>query len=135
MAAVQSILDGEPFLGLSTLRTAVVYLTEQPVVSFRQALERAGLLGRKEFRVLSHTETRGLKWPEIADAAMDECKRVGSPLLIVDTLPQFAGLVGDSENNSGDALAAMQPIQQCAAEGIGVVMVRHERKSSSGDLR
>jgi hypothetical protein len=50
-------------------------------------------------------------------------------VLVVDTLPQFAGLIGDSENNSGDALAAMLPLQQAASEGIAVVIVRHERKS------
>jgi DNA-binding transcriptional ArsR family regulator len=54
-------------------------------------------------------------------------------LLVIDTLPQFAGLKGDSENNSGDALAAMEPLLQAAASGIGVILVRHERKSG-GDI-
>ena len=41
--------------------------------------------------------------------------------------------MGDSENNSGDALAAMQPLQHAAAEGISVGLSRHERKSG-GDV-
>ena len=65
--------------------------------------------------------------------AVRECKRVGAKLLVVDTLPQFAGLKGDSENNSGDALAAMGPLLKAAAEGIGIVLIRHERKSG-GDV-
>jgi len=53
----------------------------------------------------------------------------------VDTLPHFAGLPGDAENNSGDALKAMQPLLQAAADRLGVMVVRHERKSggSVGD--
>jgi len=57
------------------------------------------------------------------------CKRIGVALVVVDTLSQFAGLTGDRENNSGDALEAMGPLQAAAAEGIGVLVVRHERKS------
>jgi hypothetical protein len=64
---------------------------------------------------------------------MGECKRVGAMLLVVDTLPQFAGLTGDSENNSGDALAAMAPLHQAVDSGIGIIVVRHERKSG-GDI-
>src|ERR1700751_5262060 len=49
--------------------------------------------------------------------------------VVVDTLPQFACLKGDSENNAGDALAAMHPLLRAAADGIGVILTRHERKS------
>jgi Bacterial regulatory proteins, gntR family len=83
--------------------------------------------------VLPFNETRGLGWPQVALAAVTECKRVDAALLVVDTLSQFAGLTGDRENNSGDALEAMQPLQQAASEGIGVMLVRHERKSG-GDV-
>jgi hypothetical protein len=64
-----------------------------------------------------------------------ECRKRNAKLLVVDTLPQFAGLTGDSENNAGNALEALRPLQQAAAQGIGVVIVRHERKSggSIGD--
>ena len=133
LGMVRAVLDGLPFLELPTARTSVVYLTEQPFVSFRQALDRAGLLSRENFHSLLFSETRGIEWPEIASAAIAQCKRVNAALLIVDTLSQFAGLTGDRENNSGDALDAMRPLQQGVAEGIGVVLVRHERKSG-GDV-
>jgi RecA-family ATPase len=130
---VRAILDGARFLDQPTFKTPVVYLTEQPPVSFRKAMERASLLGREDFVRLLYSDTRGLAWPEIGSAAVTECKRVGAALLVVDTLSQFAGLTGDRENNSGDALEAMLPLQQAAGEGIGVVLVRHERKSG-GDV-
>jgi hypothetical protein len=133
LAMVEAIVDGKAFLNLPTFKTAVVYLTEQPATSFRQAMERANLLGRKDFTVLPYSSTRGRSWPEVASAAIEECKRAGAGLLIVDTLSQFAGLTGDRENNSGDALEAMGPLQKAAAEGIGIIVVRHERKSG-GDV-
>lgn len=133
MEMVRAVLDGAPFLDQPTTKAAVVYLTEQPSVSFRKAMERAKLLGRKDFLSLLFSETRGLGWPEVAAAAVAECKRAAATLLVVDTLSQFAGLTGDRENNSGDALEAMQPLQQAAGEGLGVVLVRHERKSG-GDV-
>jgi hypothetical protein len=126
---VRAILDGEQFLGLPTLRTPVVYLTEQPEVSFRQAMERANLLGRPDFILLTFGDTAGLPWPQIAAEAVSECQRVGSSLLIVDTLSQFAGLTGDKENNAGDALEAMAPLQSGASRGVGSLITRHERKS------
>lgn len=130
---VRAVLEGLPFLELPTRATPVVYLSEQPSVSFRKAMERAKLLGREDFCALLYGETRGLEWPQVAAAAVAECKRVGAALMVVDTLSQFAGLTGDRENNSGDALEAMRPLQDAASAGIGVVLVRHERKSG-GDV-
>jgi hypothetical protein len=133
LSLVRSAADGSSFLGKCTLKTPTVFLTEQPVVSFRQAMQRADLLGREDFHVLFHSDVRGTPWQGVAAAAANECRRVGAGLLVVDTLPQFAGLKGDSENNSGDALAAMEPLQKAAADGIGIILVRHERKSG-GDV-
>lgn len=133
MSLVRAAVEGLDFLGNPTLKTPTVYLTEQPTVSFRQAMERADLLGRDDFHVLFHNDTRGMPWVEVAGAAAEECKRVGALLLVIDTLSQFAGLKGDSENNSGDALTAMEPLLQAAGHGIGVLLTRHERKSG-GDV-
>jgi len=129
LGMVRAVLDGLDFLGMPTLKTPCVYLSEQPLVSFREAMKRAGLLGREDFLLLPHGAVRGMPWPEVAGMAVAKCKETGARLLIVDTLPQFAGLVGDAENNAGDALASMQPLQRAADEGIGVEIIRHERKS------
>ena len=132
---VSAVLDGSTFLDQPTSQTEVVYLTEQHLISFRAAMERANLLGRRDFTVLSWVDTIGMTWPSIVCAAVKECRKRNAKLLVVDTLPQFAGLTGDSENNAGNALEALRPLQQAAAQGIGVVIVRHERKSggSIGD--
>ena len=106
-----------------------MYLTEQSRASFRPQLEKTDLLGRDDFVVLFWAETLGLDWETVVQVAVRECERRGSGLLIIDTLGQFAGLEGDSENNAGDALLAMQPLQKAAAEGLSIVTVRHERKA------
>ena len=126
---VRAVLDGIPFMGQKTQKTAVVYLTEQSPTSFREALKRAGLLGRDDFIVLFWKDTIGVPWLHVMQRAVNECKQRRAKLLIVDTLTQFTGIEGDSENNAGDALAATQPLQQATAEGIGTLHVRHERKS------
>jgi hypothetical protein len=133
MEMLRAMLDGLDFLGKPTTKTAVVYLTEQPPVSFRQAMQRAGLLGREDFFALLHTDTKGLDWPTVVAGAVAKCKEVNAALLVVDTLAQFAGLKDDSENNAGAALQAMQPLQEVAARGIAVVIIRHERKAG-GDV-
>src|SRR5262249_42766711 len=67
-------------------------------------------------------------WPATVREAVAEARQIGARVLIVDTLPQFAGLSGDEENSSGAALAAVQPLQLAAAEGFAIIVGRHERK-------
>ncbi len=126
---VAALLDGAPFLGQATSPMRVVYLTEQPPTSFRVAMERARLVGRDDFVVLHRKDTVGDSWETVARSAVEECKRRDAKLLVVDTLGRFAGLRGDSENNAGDALLALEPLETAAGEGLGVLVIRHERKS------
>jgi hypothetical protein len=107
----------------------VVYLTEQPSASFRVAVNRAGLLGIEKLIYLPFGAVSGLEWPAIARLAAEKCKQTEAVLLVVDTLSHFASLEGDSENDSGAAIASMKPLQQVAATGIAVLTIRHERKS------
>ena len=126
----RKVLEGEPFLDLPTTKTGVMYLSEQSAATFREALSRAGLLDREDFAVVLWRDTIGLNWPEIVHEAAEEAVRRDANLLVIDTLPQFAGLKGDGENSATAALAAMAPIQEVAAtHDLAVVIVRHERKS------
>lgn len=125
---VRKTLDGEPFMGEPTTKTKVVYLTEQSSPSFRKALERADLLEREDMLILPWHDTRGVGWPHVVRAAINKAKEVGASVLFVDTLGQFAGIRGDAENSAGAAHEAMKPLQEAAAEGLAVVLTRHERK-------
>jgi hypothetical protein len=118
-----------PFMNKPTIKSAVVYLTEQNPPSFRLAMKRAGVLGHEDFVVLFWKDTIAVPWPSVMKSAVAECKKRRAKILVVDTLTQFAGLEGESENNAGDALANMRPVQQATAAGLGVLVVRHERKT------
>jgi hypothetical protein len=129
MHLCRAVLDGHPFMGEPTVCSPVVYLTEQPFTSFREALRRADLLERDDFRVLPRLAALGLQWPEIVDEAAEECRSTGAGLLVVDTLSPFAGLEGEAENSAGGAQAAIAPLLEVAhRDGIAVLVVRHSRK-------
>ena len=132
-AMLAAVLQGKEFLGEPTLRTSAVWLTEQPVTSFLQALSRAGLNHETGMAIQFWHEVRGTTWPEIVTEAAAEAHRRGAGLLIIDTLGQFAGLRGDSENFSGDAMAAVEPLQMAASSGLAIIVTRHERKGG-GDI-
>lgn len=125
---VAAILDGRDFLGRPTLRTPVVLLTEQPGSSLRAVLGRAGLAERDDLLVLTWRAARGATWADVVAAALAECQRIGARLLVVDTLGAFAGIRGEAENDAGAALEAIAPLQAAAADGLAVLVVRHERK-------
>ena len=129
MFAVRAVLDGLPFLGEPTVRMPVVYLTEQGDSSLREVLARADLLDRTDLHLLTWSDARGRAWPDVVASAVAHAQAIGSRLLIVDTLPQFAGLRGDGENDAGQALEALLPLQAATAAGLAVVIARHDRKS------
>lgn len=126
---VRSVLDGAAFLGRPTVRGPVVMLTEQPDASLKPALLRAGLADRDDFVLLGWADAAGVAWADVVAGAAERCAAIGARILVVDTLPQFAGLRGDAENNSGDALEAIAPLQLLAAKGLAVLVSRHDRKS------
>jgi hypothetical protein len=131
---VAAILNGTKFLGELTVRSPVIWLTEQNDVSFREVLRRANLLGRGDLLILSHHLVGSRPWTVIAELAVVKAEEIGAKLIVVDTLTAFAGLSGDAENRAGDAEAAVRAISEPAtAHGIAVALILHERKSG-GDV-
>ncbi len=128
--AVYHIVQGLNWLGKPTLKTPVVYLTEQPESSFHEALRRGRLLDCEELYLIFWADTRGVRWAEVVDQAGQCCQRVGSRMLVIDTLGKFTGLSADSENQAGAAQEAMAPLQVLTSRGIGVVVSRHDRKGA-----
>lgn len=129
---VRAVIDGQPFLGEPTKQGPVVLLTEQSSSSIAPSLRALGL-DRDELSILTWPDAFGTAWPAIVDEARAECERVGALLLVVDTLGQFVGIRGESENDAGAALEAMAPLQAAAASGLAVLVTRHDRKAG-GDV-
>lgn len=126
---VGCIVHGVYCLEQPTRETGVLWLTEERLPTFRATLNRAGLLSAPRLHVCSRWDIPpSTTWPKIVEEASALCRSLACGLLVVDTLPAWAGLTGDKENNAGDALEALEPLQRAAAAGLAVVIVRHDRK-------
>lgn len=123
-----AILFGEEFLGEPTRYSPILYLTEQSPPSFKRNLARAGLLARRDFRALHFNRAVGHEWEYIVERARFAAKEMGAHILIVDTLGQFSKIRGEEENRSGVALEKMEPLQAATADGLAVLVSRHDRK-------
>jgi archaellum biogenesis ATPase FlaH len=124
------VLDGQPFAGMTTTKTGVVYLTEERT-SFTELLKRAGVLGREDFTFLRYDPSRQATFSEMVIAARRVAKQKNAKVLIVDTMAQFMALPGDSENDAGTALEALKPLQEAAQDGLAVVILHHEKKGGA----
>lgn len=129
---IRALVDGQPFLDRPTAAGPVVVLTEQGPASLRAVLVRTGIADRGDVHLLLHRDIRGRRWGDVVATAHAYCTTVGARILVVDTLPAFAGLAGDAENSAGEALAAMEPLQAAAADGLAVLVNRHRRKNLPG---
>jgi hypothetical protein len=129
LSLCRAILNGEQFLGQPTVRTPIVYLTEQSGPSFKRNLRDAGLLGQEEFHLLLWNDVRDRDWPTIITDAHLKLRETGALLLVIDTLGHFSRVRGDDENKSGAAMKVMEPVLAVAADGVAVLLNRHDRKS------
>lgn len=73
------------------------------------------------------------EWPALIAAGVAECKQIGSGLLIVDTVPYWAGMPPEKEKDSGAALVVMEALLAAASEGLAVYALAHTRKGGGED--
>ena len=126
---VRAVLEDESFLGRETRPGPVVWLTEEHDATFRQTLKRCRLEQHDDLVVLRYADTIGTDWADVVQQARAEAVKHHAVLLVVDTLPRFAGLAGDEENSAGAAMVAMDPLILAAGDGLAVLASRHDRRS------
>lgn len=124
---VSAIRRGAPFLGYATCSSPVLYLTEEREGTMRAMLQRCGLLEETDLHVLSFYQVSSYTWEECVALAEAQAETVGAGLLIIDTLSKWARIV--NENDTGEAQAAMAPLEAVASRGLAVLVNRHDRKS------
>lgn len=130
MSGIGAVLSGGTFLNQQCLAGPVVLVSEQQGAALTSALDRAGLQDAAGLRILTPSDAAGLTWPGIVACAVEECRRVGAILLIVDTLNFFGGLTNDpDENSASKMLQVMRPLQEAANQGWAIWFACHERKS------
>jgi hypothetical protein len=88
-------------MGAETTKGPVVYLTEQSPATFKVALQRTGLLQRRDLEVVTWAGVSHLSWPEVVRLSIRECKRIGAALLVVDTIGQFTRVSGRCRKQRG----------------------------------
>jgi len=130
--AAGKILDGAAFMGESTKKTKVLYLTEQPPNSFRRVLRDANL-ERDDIKVLYWHEARSMEWEALVRAVGHEAREFGAGLIIIDVISRWASFPGVGENTPEYADKAIPSLKELAAEGFTVLYARHDRKSG-GDV-
>ncbi len=129
LAASRAITLGQPFLGFPTVRTRVLYCSEERPATLSAAMRRVGLVDGDDFHIVLRHEIGGKGWYEFCEWVESYCTANGVGLVVVDTLSDWSGLSGDTENQAGAALEALRPVQSVAASGPACVVIRHERKS------
>lgn len=129
LALSRAVVTGGPFLGETSTRGPVVYLSEQGRTLLRPYLDAAGLLTERDFVFLTWGDTFGRPWEEIASETAQECKRLGAALLVVDTVGRWLGLRDDKGNSEGAVREALGPLKAAAETGLSVVLARHEGKA------
>lgn len=128
--AIKEAAETGRFLDEPCSPAPVMYLTEQTAATFLPTLKQIGLLGRPDFHFLYWHDAAGISWRDLVYGIGELCREEGVGLLVVDTFAQFAGLGGDSENDSGSILKAINPLREIAATGLSIVIIHHERKAS-----
>jgi hypothetical protein len=130
-AMCAAAVRGEPFLNYSTKPVRVAFVTEEGRPSFRNLLHRVHAEDLDNLIVFTRREFQGWTWTGICDYLAAYCVANAIDVLVIDTLLRLAGV--KDENDGAEADAAMQPLQAIADLHIGVIVNRHNRKSS-GEL-
>lgn len=123
---VAAVATGKPFLGWPTLKTKVVYATEEGGQSLRMALKRAGLENSEDVILLPHHKVKKVSWPDVVDRIAKTCAEKGARMVVIDTLAKFAP---GAEGSSSKALEAMGELERLKARGVAVLVTRHQRKA------
>jgi hypothetical protein len=119
------------FLGRAINGGPVVIVSEETTVTLLHKLpisERVSILTRE-------AAWPKPPWPELLAAAVEEAVRIDARLLIIDTLPYWAGMAADKEKDAGAALAVMAPALEAVQQHphLALLLELHTRKGGGSD--
>jgi hypothetical protein len=129
-ALVQALRRGAArFLGRPLTPGPVVYVSEEGRDTLAGKVEAGSGL-----RVLDRRGTFPRRpWPEVVASISAEVAKAGAALVVVDTLPWWAGLGAEAEKDAGRMQEALEPLVQLASSGVAVLVVHHDRKGGGED--
>ncbi len=133
-ASIRAMLAGQLFIERDTQPAKVLWCTEEGPRTFSTMLRRVGLEDETEIKIAHRGEVpRSMSWLDtvLEIAITAEAEEVG--LIIIDTLPRWAKIPPDKENDPGAAALAMEPLEILRDKGFAVMPIFHDRKSG-GDV-
>lgn len=123
---LKAVAHGEPFLDAPTARTRSLLLTEERHLTLNEK-RRAFALDDDDVHVLMRHEADG-DWPAIVEQAVRYCLDHELAILVIDTWDKWPDFYADSENNSGDVLTNLAPLQLAAGSDLAILILAHQRK-------
>jgi RecA-family ATPase len=122
---VVAISRGEPFLGLSTTKTPVLILSEEPQDVIQERLESLGCIENDPFFKV-HALPTIIDLYALAD--IDAWMRDTHGLLLIDTIAEYCGIQDESDN--AEIMKRLAPLKRSAREHKATVLyVHHDRKN------
>jgi AAA domain len=130
VALGEAVDAGAPtFLGRAVAGGPVVYLSEEGAATLAPKLPESAR---------SVALTRDGAWPkpswaELIAAAVEEAKRIGAVLLVIDALAFWAAFREGEEKDAGAAMATMDALGVATGAGLAVLVPHHQRKAGGED--
>jgi AAA domain len=124
-ALLSALQEGTSFLGLEAKRSGVLLLSEERRGTLASKVHRWNLNGSVHH--LRRQQALGESWASVVHSATAYCHENGLGVLVVDTFSEWARI--QQENDAGEVLGAIAPLQEAAATNLAVQVVSHQRKS------
>ena|SRR5579859_4863091 len=131
---MQAVSQGKPFCGVDTVRTNVLYVTEQNEASFRiEAATIRDFTQNGNVYILLPESCPVGSWRERINFWQEKLEATESGILVIDTFSSFAQLPPGGENDSAciaDRIMELKVLYK-GRPHLAIVLVHHIRKPSS----
>lgn len=132
LALCKSIINGWDFMGEPVKKCPVIFLTEQLGQSLKVQIREAELDTEEDFHILCWYDVWEHEWADLMEQVIAYALLWGVKLIVVDTLPQWAGFEDNAENMTSGALKAVRPLQIAGGHGIATLANRHPNRQRAG---
>jgi len=127
-AALRAMHFGARFLARETSPGAVLYLTEEPLGTLRQVIDRSCLPLDIPLHFVFRHELGFATWDRIGQQLVQEMRKGQYAGLVIDTWNEFTSMDESSENDSGMIRRAIFPLRQITALDVAVLINHHFKK-------
>lgn len=106
-----------------------VYLSEESAPTIREKVSRFGIATDTVWFLTREEAFPPRPLRLVTEAAVEQARRVGATILVVDTLAIWAHLGPDAEKDAGAMQRALEPLLAASGAGLAVLVIHHMRKA------